>query len=1043
MRRSNKTKLPRGLLLFGTLFISLILGYSAGSFSLKNSEVLATQEQEEDITGQVLQASTGQDFYIDPNGNDGNDGSLNTPWKTIAKANQTVQPGDTVHIKAGTYTQTIQPVSSGLADQPITYKNYNNEEVIITGVNDGVNLANKSYIVIDGFKIINPNYFWVKMIPNSTHNIIQNCHMEEAKGYKGLYIQDGSDWNKILNNKMIAYNGPSDPIWCINSSYNLIEGNDISYGPHCSINVQGPGGGTIGNVVRNNRIWNPWHHTLAIWQNADYTLVEGNTLLDAGEDHTNIPLPPVGTGTQYDRDFPREAHNGIQLGSSNCILRHNIMVNDGSGIAMSSQGDGSVAGDNRIYHNTLYDNYIGIRTHTIYSTDGNIIKNNIFYNNKQQEIYRRIYPPATGNNQYPNNNVKSNAVEVYYYSTNLTILQAEGQYPNEFSNNLNFDPLFVDQANRDLHLQLSSPMINIASPLTTTAGSGSGTILEVKDAKYFSDGFGIVEADWIKIGDSAPVQIKSINYDTNIITLKESRSWVSGSSVNLYKDSSGNIVLSGSAPDIGAFEYGVDVDSDGQTIYLADQNDHSDIRPSLQAAVNSASDGDTIVLPAGEFYFDNEVYIDKFISIKGQGREAGGTKLYRRENLADSVIESYPYRSMMVFRCHQDIASNIILSDIYFKGKNPSQPPDYVGSVADDYAVKFENCLDFLVTNNRFEHFGHAAMGVTHKPTGASGVIYNNIFIDNLKWFSPDGTTTGYGLGVGGDNSTWLTDPGFGSQNFVFVEDNYFEGQRHAIAAGSGGLYVFRYNEVVNNLRNQAVDAHGANFPVHGYGNKISTRAYEVYNNNIYNTVYVDGTTPLDDPVPTTRSLCWQTACCAIVLRGGEGLIYGNRIDGFRVGIRLITERTLYNHNDDIYPEAYQIGYLSGENFGANHSGINLPEADGDIFIWDNDISLFQQCDPDQIYEVLNSGSAALIQEDRDYHLNTPKPNYTSYTYPHPLRELYSSTSDYDLNGDNAVDFSDIQVLLWSYNGSSYEADFNDDGKVNAFDFGVLILNLD
>ncbi len=59
--------------------------------------------------------------------------------------------------------------------------------------------------------------------------------------------------------------------------------------------------------------------------------------------------------------------------------------------------------------------------------------------------------------------------------------------------------------------------------LTFVTNSGSGTILTMDDAGYFSDGFGIVDADWIKIGSTDPVEIASIDYDTNIINTGQSR----------------------------------------------------------------------------------------------------------------------------------------------------------------------------------------------------------------------------------------------------------------------------------------------------------------------------------------------------------------------------------------------------------------------------------------------------------------------------------------------------------------------------------------
>jgi hypothetical protein len=121
------------------------------------------------------------------------------------------------------------------------------------------------------------------------------------------------------------------------------------------------------------------------------------------------------------------------------------------------------------------------------------------------------------------------------------------------------DPKFVSYAGDDYHLQSGSPGIGAGSNLTTVASAdgGSGTTLVVNDAWFFQDGWGVtgVQADWIRVGPSTTVQISSIDYTTNTITLSSAISRSNGAQVYLYKDSGGNVVLTGSFPDLGAFPY--------------------------------------------------------------------------------------------------------------------------------------------------------------------------------------------------------------------------------------------------------------------------------------------------------------------------------------------------------------------------------------------------------------------------------------------------------------------------------------------------------
>jgi hypothetical protein len=124
-------------------------------------------------------------------------------------------------------------------------------------------------------------------------------------------------------------------------------------------------------------------------------------------------------------------------------------------------------------------------------------------------------------------------------------------------NIVNRDPLFIDPT-ANLHLQPGSPAGGAGTYLTTVAvgDSGSGTSLIVNDAGFFQDGSGTVNADWIRVGAANTVQISSIDYSTNTITLTSGISRSAGDPVYLYKDSNGRIVLFGTAPDMGAYPYG-------------------------------------------------------------------------------------------------------------------------------------------------------------------------------------------------------------------------------------------------------------------------------------------------------------------------------------------------------------------------------------------------------------------------------------------------------------------------------------------------------
>ena len=60
-------------------------------------------------------------------------GTVERPWRSISKAAETVQPGDSVVIHAGVYREHVRPGRSGTAAAPVSYEAAPGEEVVLTG----------------------------------------------------------------------------------------------------------------------------------------------------------------------------------------------------------------------------------------------------------------------------------------------------------------------------------------------------------------------------------------------------------------------------------------------------------------------------------------------------------------------------------------------------------------------------------------------------------------------------------------------------------------------------------------------------------------------------------------------------------------------------------------------------------------------------------------------------------------------------------------------------------------------------------------------
>lgn len=120
-----------------------------------------------------------------------------------------------------------------------------------------------------------------------------------------------------------------------------------------------------------------------------------------------------------------------------------------------------------------------------------------------------------------------------------------GSTLNYGSSNLTANPLFTNTSSGDFTLQSASPLRAAGRYATLANGSGASSVtLIVDDAYPFSDGWSITPGDFIKIGSGEYVQISSINYGTNTITLASARTW-----------SDNDTVIVRGMEDIGALPY--------------------------------------------------------------------------------------------------------------------------------------------------------------------------------------------------------------------------------------------------------------------------------------------------------------------------------------------------------------------------------------------------------------------------------------------------------------------------------------------------------
>jgi hypothetical protein len=159
-------------------------------------------------------------------------------------------------------------------------------------------------------------------------------------------------------------------------------------------------------------------------------------------------------------------------------------------------------------------------------------------------------------------------------------------------------------------------------------------------------------------------------------------------------------------------------------INVVDPGMMTSLNANLNSAVSSASDGDTIRVPAAARFITGTVTISKKVSLIGYGIDT--TILYRDASTSDaSITNGVP---MILFDINSDRKSNITISKITFKGKTPQIVSGDGGSTAKDVGVRINYAVDFVVHNCKFQWFGDSGLQIRHRDYLARGLDFKCTF---------------------------------------------------------------------------------------------------------------------------------------------------------------------------------------------------------------------------------------------------------------------------------------------------------------------------
>ena len=441
-------------------------------------------------------------YYVATSGYDSNAGTLSSPFKTIQKGIDVLQPGDTCYVRGGTYNEGLVLKQSGTSSARLTVKNYNGETVTVNSGNvQAVRTGGRRhYYTIDGFRFIS-NYvtysngkkfsldfedgIWDGFTDSNGGNngfILKNCYIEGSVHFYGHYntmenceLNGRSQWsdgmfegyaashhNIYRNNKVYKYTNRG--LWSMQWTDSVtMENNVIHDTGNMGIDCDGAGHPVYNSVVRGNLIYNVGGRGIEM-ENAFNSITENNVIYNSNK--WGINYINYGYGPDYNSDKEYRGDN------TNAIVRNNLIYNTAeAGIVLNA------AAGVKIYNNTIHKNYttkgyfagIALCSYGGFPCINTDIRNNIISECDAYAIWVES-PSLQLQGLIMNNNLYYHSTKTkthFFKNTGGTYTLAEyraatGQEVNsQFAN-----PSFVSVSGSNFHLNSTSPAKDAGATLS-------------------------------------------------------------------------------------------------------------------------------------------------------------------------------------------------------------------------------------------------------------------------------------------------------------------------------------------------------------------------------------------------------------------------------------------------------------------------------------------------------------------------------------------------------------------------------------------------
>ena len=444
-------------------------------------------------------------------------------YNSVQSGLNAASAGDTVYVKAGTYTETVTFSKSGTSGAPIVLCNYGTDTSVIDGNgtnNNIITISGKSYVQVIGIEVRNASggdpSIGISIDGSGSNILIKNCKVHNIKSDNtnahgiAVYGTEAAPIHNIVLDKNEVYdcllgqsesivlNGNVDTFQIIN---NVVHDND-----NIGIDLIGFESTAVAidavdqarnGIVAENHVYN-----ISSKSNPTYSGVQSadGIYVDGGE---NIII---------ERNIVDSCDIGIEIASehegkttSNIIIRDNFVSRSYQGNIMTGGYDSNKGSALNIIivNNTTYHGNNG-EILLQYNNDSITVKNNILYANSNVK-----YVTTNGSN-----NTHVTVANNLYYGASANL---PGKWTDASA--IFADPQFVTTGS-DFHVSATSPAIDAGANIGTLSGTMD---IDGQERTYGS----CVDIGADEYGSSFVVAKSRFTYSKSVVSLVRQKSaWV-------------------------------------------------------------------------------------------------------------------------------------------------------------------------------------------------------------------------------------------------------------------------------------------------------------------------------------------------------------------------------------------------------------------------------------------------------------------------------------------------------------------------------------